>query len=431
MRHIIRSAVRASACAVLAAGGAVALGTAASAAPPDAAPPDPAVAPAPAATSTVALPLLGAPVTVAVTTDAGGSLLDVSLSPSDSLNANPVHLNHVSFVNEDGTVKLRVAAVWGGERVSARAGSLDEISGPGSWSGDVFGTGVTTDVAFTVGATAEGGPDITGVTVASPLTYTVGDVKRDTEGSRQSAKVTIEFTDQGQQRWLTIKATTSDRNDGSAGLKVALSHPWGARLEQSAVGAHTWNGALCDGTAATVNYTVTEAGDITDVTASPDADVRTMGKFVWVGFDRSQGVSLFARHTDDGLQVGALDKFHCDHAFPTVNGEEAEQANWPGWGPGSHDGPHQGPGWGGPGHHDGHGPGEQGGPWGGRDGRPGGGPDHGDHDHGDHDGHDHDDGDARRNGHDDHDHEGRRDRDGRRSGGGNWGGGGHSGGWGG
>lgn len=287
-----------------------------------------------AATSTVTVPLLGAPVTVDVTTDAGGGLLDVSVAPTggeaDGLAAQPVRVNHVSFVNEDGSVKLHVAAVWGGERVSARAGSLDEISGPGGWSGDVFGTGVTSEVAFTIGATAEGGPDITGVTVNSPLDHTVGDVEYGDHHGRQTAKVGIEFTEQGQTRWLSIRATAADPESehGSASLKVSLSRAWGAQVDDdAAVGPHTWSGMLCDGTEASVNYTVTDDGEITDVVATPEASIRGHHRFVWVAFDRGEGVTLFAKATDDGLRVGAFEKIRCDAQFPTVDGEEAEHAD--------------------------------------------------------------------------------------------------------
>lgn len=125
----MRRTIRMAAGTALAAGGALAPGNPAAAAQPP--PTEPVAAPVVAVVSTVSLPLLGAPVTVAVTTDAGGVLLDVSLSPTDALNAEPVPRSHVSFVNEDGTVKLHVATTWAGERVSARTGSPAETTAPG------------------------------------------------------------------------------------------------------------------------------------------------------------------------------------------------------------------------------------------------------------------------------------------------------------
>ena len=123
-------------------------------------------APAAAATSNVTLPLLASSLTVAITTDVGGGLLDVSLGGSSTgLDLDTARPGKVSFVNEAGTVKVKVSAKDGGEKVEVRAGSLGDISGAGGWSGDVFGTGETTTVGFTVGAGSDGGPDITGITV--------------------------------------------------------------------------------------------------------------------------------------------------------------------------------------------------------------------------------------------------------------------------
>jgi hypothetical protein len=226
MRQITRVAARLTASAALGAGGVFAAPSSVSA--QDAPPPDPAAElPAPAATSTITLPLLGAPVMVDVTTDAGGGLLDVTLSPSDTLTADPVDLKHVSFVNDGGSVRLEVAA------------------------------------------------------------------------------------------------------DGDA------------------VGAQTWTGALCDGTTATVTFTVTESGEITDVAATPEADVRTTGKLVWVGFDWFQGVSIFAHGNRDTLEIGAIETIHC---VPTVTGEHTERPGWPAWADwGDHVAPGEGGPWGEPG----------------------------------------------------------------------------------
>lgn len=280
---------------------------------------------APAATSTVTLPLLGAPVLIDVTTDAGGGLVDVTLSAANTRSSGQVHVNHVSFVNEDGSVKLRVAAAWGSERVSARVGTLTDISGPGGWTGDVFGTGETTDVTFTVGATDTGTPDILDVTVTSPHEHAISEVDRAADGARHSAKVTIEFRDQGQRRWLTIDASAPDEpGHGRANVTITLSHPWGPLLTEGApVGAHTWSGTLCDGTTATITYVVAADGRITDVSATPAADVRSMGTSVWVAFERFQGVTLFSHDRGEGLRVGAIDKLHCPPAAPTVNGADA------------------------------------------------------------------------------------------------------------
>src|SRR5262245_7972249 len=108
--------------------------------------------PAPDAVSTVTLPLLGSPLVVDVTTNAGGGLVDVALTPSTGLTPTDIDAGKVRFTNEAGDVTVKVSAKHGGERVSAHAGSLADISGPGQWSGDVFDSGDATTVDFTIAA---------------------------------------------------------------------------------------------------------------------------------------------------------------------------------------------------------------------------------------------------------------------------------------
>src|SRR5690606_16628130 len=74
-------------------------------------------APVPAATSTTTLPLLGAGLTVDVTTDAGGGLLEVGLDSPDDFIATGIRSNKVAFTNETDGVDVKVSTRWGGERV--------------------------------------------------------------------------------------------------------------------------------------------------------------------------------------------------------------------------------------------------------------------------------------------------------------------------
>jgi hypothetical protein len=303
----------------------------------DTPPPVEAPAPAPDAVSVVTLPVFGSPLVADVTTDAGGGLVDVTLTPADGYDPTKVRSNKVTFVNEEQGVTVKVSTKRGGERVEARAGTLEEVSGPGTWSGDVFDSGETTTVNFTIGAGSEGGPDITGIEVASPLEHTIGEVRRDADGERQSAKVTIEFTRSGQTRHLTISARLHVGDDGEtrSAVKVSLSRVRGRQLADGpAVGAHMWSGQLCDGTAASVSYTVTDSGEITDVVATPEADVRAGGHRAWIAFSRHEWVSIKVRGEGEEMTVGASEKIHCGRNQPTVNGEQVElpdDHDWGGW----------------------------------------------------------------------------------------------------
>lgn len=286
-------------------------------------------APAAAGTSNVTLPLLASSLTVAITTDVGGGLVDVSLGGSSTgLDLNTARPGRVSFVNEAGAVTVKVSAKDGGEKVEVRAGSLGDISGPGGWSGDVFGTGETTTVGFAVGAGSDGGPDITGVTVDSPAESTIGAVERSTESDdddgeiEQRASVTIAFSQAGQTRTLRIKAEV-DTDDGQtrSELKISLSRIRGRQIADGpAVGPHTWSGQLCDGAAASFTYEVTADGQITNVVPTPAADVELDGDEVKVRFTDDDRIKVEVDSEDGVLVVRVRERFDCERVTPTVDG---------------------------------------------------------------------------------------------------------------
>ena len=116
---------------------------------------------------------------VDINLDPGGNLVDVSLNQPGDFTATTVKPNKVMFVNDVEGVSVKVKAKHGGERIEARAADLADVSGPGQWSGDIFDNGQETVVDFTVGARDDGSPDITGVTVTSPLEFVVGEVNYD------------------------------------------------------------------------------------------------------------------------------------------------------------------------------------------------------------------------------------------------------------
>lgn len=349
----------------LLAAGAVACGTFVAAGTPVLAqndpPPDPGavVAPAVSSTSTVTLPLLGAPLVIDVATDAGGGLVGVSLNQADDYTADKVKPNRVAFVNDAGTTRVKVAGHWGGQHVTARASTLADISGPGSWSGDVFGDGQPTTVDFVVGAGGEGGPDLTGVNVASAATFEVGatQYKDGTwRGKRsQVAWVDVRFEQNGQSRTLTVSAVLVTNDDGSTSkVVVGLSGVRGREVAAGeAVGPHTWSGALCDGTPASITYNVAEDGTIGDVVATPDAQVAAKGDRAWVAFSRHEAVALSTSDRGwhgrgggepaaDTLAVGSSEWFRCQRTDPAVNTEIAPDADrggdrWDGRGPGTWD----------------------------------------------------------------------------------------------
>ncbi|MCU1502735.1 MAG: hypothetical protein JWM12_2089 [Ilumatobacteraceae bacterium] len=280
-----------------------------------------AAAPVVAAEGTVTLPLFGAPLTIDIATDPSGSLASVSVNPADGWTAAQDRPNRVAFVNADGTAKVRVATRHGGEVVSAKGTTLADITGPGQWKGDVFGTGTPTTVAFEVVAAADGSPDITGVT-SSDASAVIGGTQHHTGSGGGFARASVTFTAAGQKRVLSISVAVDSSGDhANARLSVSLSGTRGVpQAAADAAGARAWQGMLCDGTAGSINYTVGADGTITDVTAIPaGAEVKTDGNQTEVRFATGERVDIKVRAHDGQLTVKVDKSFHCDSPDPSVN----------------------------------------------------------------------------------------------------------------
>jgi hypothetical protein len=303
--------------------------------PADPTSPDPVAPIAPIAQVAVptnfSLPLFGVGLTVDITTGPGGSLASVTLNPADGFTATTARPNKVSFVNEDGTAKVVVKARDGGQRVEARAGSLAEIVGPGGWSGELF-PGVPGSVAFDV--VDDGGvPGIVigAVTGPNPEVGEI-DVAVGGEGDdevRSSASVKIRFSQDGQSRWLSIKAEVETEHDDAgegeaethAKIRITLSKIKTSFNGTDAIGPHTWTGVLCDGTPASIEYTIGDGGAITVDHVDPIADRQLAeGNGVEVRFPGGERVRIRVRTADGESSVKVSEKIRCtDAPSPTLN----------------------------------------------------------------------------------------------------------------
>lgn len=280
-----------------------------------------------AAISTVVLPL-PVPLTVTVSTSPDGSLANVSVDPADGLTATELRPGRVLFEAGSTGVKVTVQSRGNRQSVSARAGSLAEISGTGSWSGDVFSNGTTTTVTYTVQPLADGSPDISGVTtsdptaVISPVAYHTGE---DDDEDRSSARVSVTFSNGSQSRTLTIRASVSnepgDDTETGARVSVTLGRVRGEPQDvATAAGAKNWSGMLCNGSQATVSYTVNTDGTLSDVSSTPSAirsEVR--GREAELRFSDNERIRIRVRSTGAQLTVNVDPAFRCNFPPPSVN----------------------------------------------------------------------------------------------------------------
>ena len=180
-----------------------------------------------------------------------------------------------------------------------------------------------TTVGFEVAAAADGTPDIINITT-SDATAEIGDVDHAVGDEAARAKVSIVFTNGIEQRSLSIRVTAASSDDASsAKVSVSLSDVRGQRLPaEQVVGAHTWDGMLCDGTVASISYTVDAEGTISGVTVTPStADVDVDDDDVRVEFSDDERVRLRVRSSDDGaeLRVAVDERIRCERTDPTVN----------------------------------------------------------------------------------------------------------------
>ncbi len=170
----------------------------------------------------------------------GGALTSVAVtSPADpcaetvatKLDPHKVVFESANPVDPIGDpAKVVIKSRKGTQKISARAGSLADVSGPGSWVGDVFGSGNVSTVPFTI-ADVGGSPSITlggilvGADVATavpgPLKVSSGD---DDDEMEQSARISIKFTNTAgdQSRTLSIKVKVEE-DDGKTEAKLSIS----------------------------------------------------------------------------------------------------------------------------------------------------------------------------------------------------------------
>jgi len=281
----------------------------------------PAADPVVAGGSTTTLPLFGTQLTVDVKTTPSGALADVAVNPADNLTATKVHPNRVMFVNDVNNGKIRVETHHGSEKTGVSAGSLADISGAGGWTGDVFGTGTPTTVGFNVAATDDGSPDITAIT-SSDQSAVIGDVKHMGDGNNGVARATITFTSGIQSRRLSITAMVFTRGDVTrAASQVSLSKVSGvSQPADQAAGDHTWTGMLCDGTAASVAYSVANDGTITAGAVTPSTGTATVdGNTLKVKFSDTESVRIRVSEKDGNLRISADPRLRCQRSDPKVN----------------------------------------------------------------------------------------------------------------
>lgn len=281
-------------------------------------------APKVAGASSFTLNLLGAPITVGVTTGVDGSLTNVDLVPTTGFTPTAAAINKVSFSNVAGTVSVTVRANHGGQSLTVRAATLAELANVGSgWKGDVFGTDVESSVTFDVADNA-GLPGIEnvvcaaapGITCSQPVT-SVGHDDDDDEGSSVSSSVTF-TSGTGATRTLRIRVGMhTDDGDTQAVVRISLSRITEADIV--GLGDKTWTGMLCDLSTGTISYNVAEGGVVTVAEAAGQTVSGGEHGGQTVTFATGEQVRISASGTGDTTLTRVQVRLRCPQNLPTIN----------------------------------------------------------------------------------------------------------------
>jgi hypothetical protein len=221
---------------------------------------------------TATLPLMGTPLTVAVTLDATGKVSDVALDPSTALSKTKSGDDFVKFTNTDGSAKVTVKAKGGTLAIKAKAKKLSDLLGTGTWSADVFGTGAKSSASYTVGTDTSGNPTVAIATPTTPagIVWTPGVTPGHKSGDKSHDKskgthavATGTFTWQGFTKVLSIGVNVS--KSGTASLAITLSGRDAQKLNgtlDSLAGPRTWSATTCAGTPVKVSFHVASDGTV-------------------------------------------------------------------------------------------------------------------------------------------------------------------------
>jgi hypothetical protein len=282
-------------------------------------------APKAAGVTSFTLNLLGAPITVGVTTGVDGSLTNVDLAPITGLAPTAAAINKVSFSNVAGTASVTVRANHGGQSVTIRSTSLADLAGiANGWTGDVFGSGVDSSVTFDIVDTA-GTPSIDGVKclrVTAPTCevqpIVVGHDDDDNEGSSASASVLF-TSDTGATRTLRIRVGMHT-DDGNTQAVVRMSLSRITEADIVGLGDNTWTGTLCDLSTGAINYKVAEGGIVTVPTPGLGQTVAASEHGgVIVTFATGEQVRISASGTGDTTLTRVQVRLRCPQDLLTIN----------------------------------------------------------------------------------------------------------------
>lgn len=181
---------------------------------------------APAAVVTI--PVLGSDLVVTISVDDEGTLSEVALDPADGFTMDAEHDHKMKFTSDDGSMVVKVKAKNDNIFTKVEAQDVESLAGPGTWTGDVFGTGDIATVHYVISVDAAGMP---AVTVDDSIDFALPDVAIDikqgeseieeADEAESTAKVTFERDGDKVQLKITAEIQMQD-GESRISLKIML-----------------------------------------------------------------------------------------------------------------------------------------------------------------------------------------------------------------
>jgi hypothetical protein len=182
---------------------------------------------------TSVLPVLGSGLTVSLTRDDTGTITEVALDPSGATIVKEGD-HKVVFLLADGDTQVVVKsfskdkgddgeATAGGVKTTVTADATADVTGPGSWSADVFGTGVVT-IPYTV-AFDGNTPSITIGDIVLPegVTAEISEPKVKTSDEKSKFKIKVTLISGEDKARVSFVASTRLDDDGELDVKLAVT----------------------------------------------------------------------------------------------------------------------------------------------------------------------------------------------------------------
>jgi hypothetical protein len=171
------------------------------------------------------LPVLGTGLNVTITRGEDGEISAVALDPADGSTVVKENDHKMVFLLGDGDTEVVVKVRRNTIQTQVKADATADITGPGSWSADVFGNGVVT-IPYTVSFEGNA-PIITLGEIVTPdgVTAEAGEPKAraSDDGDKAFYKLKVRLVSGEETAKVTLVAKTYVDDDGEVKVRFAVS----------------------------------------------------------------------------------------------------------------------------------------------------------------------------------------------------------------